>query len=335
MPIGIDLSGVLNGGGPLINLEAPTTYNVSKFPSDIADTPYFVIFRSISRTNAAGSLLGKVFKKLGAKNVNAAGTGLNFGQLNISTKIPTKGYALPIPSNLSTSYNARYSNEGLGALGSMGRRLGSNFESPEDFNAQSISDSISNAVRESEFGTGDLTGGAANMAISAVEGGAGAAAIVSKLLGSSSGAAALAAGVVQGLRGGLVGAGIARNPHLAAIFTGVDFRTHTFEYKLIAKNKKESDTLRDMIRGFKYAMAPNYALGDHIFQYPNEFDITLCAGPYLFKLGRSVLTQFNVNYTGEGTPAFFESTAAPYSVTISMSFQETSIVTKREINQGR
>ena len=103
----------------------------------------------------------------------------------------------------------------------------------------------------------------------------------------------------------------------------------------IAKNKKESDTIRDMIFSFKKAMAPSYTLGDHVFQYPDQFDITLAAGNYLFKFGRSVLTQFDVNYTGEGTPAFFEETGAPYSVTLSMSFQETEIVTKREINQGR
>jgi hypothetical protein len=42
-----------------------------------------------------------------------------------------------------------------------------------------------------------------------------------------------------------------------------------------------------------------------------------------------------VDYTGEGTPAFFEDSGAPYSVVLNMTFKETSIVTKREVSNGR
>lgn len=330
MAVSIDLSNVLNGGGPLVKLEASPTYNISKFPDDIADTPYFIVFRSVNNFNV-GNFLGKnIFKK-----TPIVGNVLKFGKVGFQASLPNKGFALPIPSNLVTSYNARYANEGLGPIGDIGRRIGQGVESPSGFNASAIQESITNAVSQANLQADDLTGSAGSLAIGAVEGGAAAAAIASKLLGGGNLGAAGAAGLTQGLRGALVGAGIARNPHLATVFTGVDFKTHQFSYKLIAKNKSESDTLRNMIRSFKYAMAPQYAVGDHIFRYPNQFDITLAAGEYLFKFGRSVLTQFDVNYNGEGTPAFFEESGAPYSVTLNMSFQETSIVTKREIGQGR
>ena len=127
----------------------------------------------------------------------------------------------------------------------------------------------------------------------------------------------------------------ARNPHIANVFTGVNFRQHSFEYKLIAKNKKESDAIRDLIHNFKYHMAPDYRASDHVFTYPSKFQILLRAGDYLFKIGDSVLTTFDVNYNGEGAPYFFEDTNAPYSVSIVMTFIEDTIVTKREIRQGR
>lgn len=206
---------------------------------------------------------------------------------------------------------------------------------PEDFSVESIENSIRDAIQGAGLSSEDLKGAAAGGLIAGVEAGSLAAAAATKILGGGNLAALAGAGAAGFLKGALQGAGVARNPHLATVFTGVDFKTHTFQYKLIAKNKAESDTIRDMIFSFKKAMAPNYTLGDHVFQYPDQFDITLAAGNYLFKFGRSVLTQFDVNYTGEGTPAFFEETGAPYSVTLNMSFQETEIVTKREVNQGR
>ena len=51
--IGIDFSGILSGGGPLIKLDLSGggTYNVKKFPSDIAYPPYLIVFRSINKSN--------------------------------------------------------------------------------------------------------------------------------------------------------------------------------------------------------------------------------------------------------------------------------------------
>ena len=119
------------------------------------------------------------------------------------------------------------------------------------------------------------------------------------------------------------------------MFTGVGFRKHNFQYKLIAKNEKESEAIRDMIRNFKYHMAPEYTFQNHVFNYPSQFQIILRAGDYLYKIGDSVLSDFEVNYTGEGAPYFFEDTNAPYSVTMSLSFTEDTIVTKKEIREGR
>lgn len=317
--------------GPLIKLEPSPTYKVDKFPDDIADSPYFVVFRMVNKP-LLGALGASVPTNVfGSGSAGARIAGRIVSRSLNSFSIPARGFALPMPSNLLTGYNAQYNDTPIGPLGAIGKRIGQNFAGPGE--GGSYYRGIADAIQRADIGMSDLKGGAANMLIGAVQEGGLAGLLAAAGLGALPGAAV--AGAAQVGQGILAGAGIARNPHLASIFQGVNFRRHTFQYKLIAKNAAESNTLRKMIKSFKYGMAPNYRAGDHIFDYPNEFDITLAAGSYLFKIGRSVLEDFTVDYTGEGTPAFFEDTGAPYSVILNMTFKETSIVTKREISSGR
>ena len=320
--------------GPLISLEPSPSYRVHKFPDDIADSPYFVVFRMVNKP-----ILRSLGSSIGGRITGALGGGSSpFSRIagRIATRalsgatLPARGYALPMPSNLLTGYNAQYNDTPIGALGAIGKRIGEGYTGPE---GGSYYNGIANAIQNANIGMADLKGGAANMLVGAVQEGGLAGLLAAAGLGALPGAAV--AGAAQVGQGVLAGAGIARNPHLASIFQGVGFRRHQFQYKLIARNATESATLRAMIKSFKYGMAPKYRAGDHIFDYPNEFDIQLNAGDYLFKIGRSVLEDFTVDYTGEGTPAFFEDTGAPYSVVLNMTFKETSIVTKREVAGGR
>ena len=131
----------------------------------------------------------------------------------------------------------------------------------------------------------------------------------------------------------MAAAGVARNPHMATLFTGVDFRSHSFEYKFIPKSKQESDILADIIYRLKYHMAPSYAAEGHFFNYPEQFDIEFANKKYLFDIGASVLSAFNVSYSGEGSSYFFNNEGAPVSVSLSMTFQELTINTKENISR--
>lgn len=316
--------------GPLIKLEPSPTYRVSRFPDDIADSPYFVVFRMVNKPLLRGLGISAPSNLFGSGSAGARIAGNIVSRSLNNFSLPARGYALPMPSNLVTGYNAQYNDTPIGALGAIGKRIGENYAGPE---GGSYYRGIANAIQNANVGMSDLQGASANMLIGAVQEGGLAGLLAAAGLGALPGAAV--AGAAQVGQGVLAGAGIARNPHLASIFQGVGFRRHQFQYKLIARNAAESNTLRSIIKSFKYGMAPKYRAGDHIFDYPNEFDITLAAGDYLFKIGRSVLEDFTVDYTGEGTPAFFEDTGAPYSVVLNMTFKETSIVTKREVANGR
>jgi len=349
------------GSGPLASLELGTKYTTTSFPEDLSESPYFILFRakkdyrmsslqqalqeqgpgpggSDSTTGDVGgnSFLSKIGS--GIRKVGKFFDTLENAGIRIS--LPSHAFALPIPASLQTGYNANYdSSTGLGAAGNLAKAAGEAFERTD----RAFVEDLKSAVEKANISNEDLKGTLGQMGMSVVEG-----TDISTLVGTILGQAA-AGGVGAGIgaaagaaagnigRGALVGLGVARNPHLANIFQGVNFKTHSFQYKLIARSKKESDAIRDLIRNFKYHMAPSYKAGfnDHIFEYPSKFEIQMRAGDYLFEFGESVLTNFSVNYTGEGGPAFFEQTNAPYAVTIDLSFTETSIVTKKEIRQGR
>ena len=363
MPL-IELDGA---DGPLASLEVGTKYTTTSFPEDLAESPYFILFRAnkkyrlsdlVRRTSPSSessnsgtfsdflvdvgsslpdAALSLIQSPVGEENPefqNLVGkVGNAFGELpqrrrGISVSLPSHSFALPIPTNLSTQYQSKYGSPELGPVGRLAMDAAGQGPSGDG-----LVNDIVNRIRLSGEG-GDASGFLGNLGMQAAEPALGA--ILGGLFTGPIGAAVGAAGGVA-LKGAFAGLRVARNPHIANVFEGVDFKTHSFQYKLIAKTKKESDTIRDLIRNFKYHMAPGYKAGqgDHIFEYPSEFDIQLRAGDYLFEFGSSVLQSFNVNYTGEGAPYFFEDTNAPYSVTIDMQFKETSIVTKEEIKRGR
>lgn len=275
-----------------------------------------------------------------------------------NTVKPLKTIFLPIPSNLQTQYNAQYDNDALGPFGAIGRDIASQI----DFSgsARSIADQTLRGIRGV---SGDRWLGAlSSVGLRGVELNAGAVASAAIADRSKGGplTTGLAGGVglaiEQGIKGALFGQGIARNPHMAVLFKGMDFRTHSFQYKFVPKTRQESQMLTDLIYQFKYHMTPEYRLAENLFSYPEVFDIDFHHSKHLFNISPSVLTSFEVNYHGEGIPAYhsnnveqdfsnasdFEVTPetskqdiAPVSVTISMVFQETEINTKQTIQHEK
>ncbi|NBX50145.1 hypothetical protein EBT25_09430 [bacterium] len=131
--------------------------------------------------------------------------------------------------------------------------------------------------------------------------------------------------------------GVAPNPMMAVIFDSVGFREHSFQYKFAPRNEKESATLRDIIKTFKKASLPGFQSGlDAMFTFPCQVDISFegfAKGnqPYDILPG-CVLKSFDVNYTPQGSPAFFAGTEASAFVEISMSFMETKLYTAESVD---
>jgi len=251
-------------------------------------------------------------------------------QKDEGTKRIIRSIVLPVPANLSVQYQAGYENSSLGILGSMAQ--GSMGGNEIKGAMSSISDFVGEKVEAAKSAFKNDTSDAVTKAASI---GLGGAAIAGLAAGGGVVGATLGLGGVENVVTGLMqDEGLAINPHMAVVFKGIDFRTHQFQYKFIAKNQVESDRLKELIHVMRHHMLPAYKFGTEragfAFVYPDEFTIEFGEKikPYLYDIGTSVMTDLTVNYNGEGVPTFFEQTGAPVSIDISMSFQETRILTR-------
>ena len=243
---------------------------------------------------------------------------------NNAKKKPYVSIYLPMPSTLQTSYGQNYATHELGIAG---REVadylsdGTLSNWTDTLTAVGFSALDSPAVKDVGFVGGAVAG--------AFGGGK-----VGDIIGGLTGAGA--GSVVEGaVKGWQIGKGFGQNPHLAQLYQGPsDFREHSFSYKLIPKNEKESDILNEIIWALKYYSSPNTFYSGHFFSYPEQWEIDFRFNDYLFQIGQSVLTNVSINYHGEGVPAYFNKSGdepAPVSIQIDMTFKETSIYTKDRV----
>jgi len=245
---------------------------------------------------------------------------------------------LPLPQNLSTSWQSTWNGQSLGPVGAAAAR-----NAPELIGAvqQAAQGDGSGAIDRLKSVLGNEKLSLDSESLKEVAGnlalyyGSELTASAGGLLASQAGAAGavLGAGLGQAVQGITVGAGIARNPYLAAAFEGVNFKTHNFSWNIVPKNEKESDILRSIISAFRNAMLPGENKLKHFYDYPKQFGITLSDNKYLFDIKTSVLTSFDVNFHGKGAQYHYP-TNAPVEVTLNASFLKTVVRLSNDEDYG-
>ena len=281
-----------------------------QFPNDLAIHNNWIEFAAVPTTGSAEGLLGGI--------LGAAITGSG------SATATTGGVIrLPLPAGLSTDYHPSYSTPDLGAAAGMALK-------PFDraiYNNQDIS---------GQAALGGALAGAGAVALGMAAG---------KYAGSTLALAGQAASAL-GVNGDTataaalkVGGGLAQNPQKIVLFTGVDFRDHSFSWKLSPRNRSESDAIRRIIDMFTYYSHPEFVAGGLFFKYPEYFQIKFHKDSYLFKLRPSVCTSIKVDYHSQGVAAYVRPTSgggdpAPVEISFSVSFKETEIISKQFLNPG-
>jgi hypothetical protein len=128
----------------------------------------------------------------------------------------------------------------------------------------------------------------------------------------------------------------ALNPFKETIFESVDFRTFAFKYKFLPKSKQESEAVRNIVKLFKYHMHPDISKNKLFFIYPSEFQITYyfqsTENNYFHKFAPCALASMEVSYGGEQFSSFDDGN--PTEVNMTLTFQETEILTKSLVDQG-
>jgi hypothetical protein len=128
--------------------------------------------------------------------------------------------------------------------------------------------------------------------------------------------------------------GLAPNNHISLLYNGPNnFREHTFAFKFFPKSEKESNKARDIIDELKHSTLPRLPVGGStlssaFFKAPRNHTIKFCSpsqnsekNPYLFEIGKSVITNMIVNYDPQGVVGFHDN-GAPVSIDLSLTFKE-------------
>ncbi len=154
-----------------------------------------------------------------------------------------------MPPNIQTSYNASYRKVDLGIAGAMIGAAGGT-------EAFSDMDTLTEALQSA------AAGASPEFLNSAV---AGAATGVSGALGL---AGNIGANELQALTKGRV-----FNPYSEQIFSNMSFRSHNFNFKMIARNQQEGQQIEEIIHYFKRGSHPTFQGADSLFDFRNKEDL--------------------------------------------------------------
>lgn len=240
------------------------------------------------------------------------------------TILKTVGLPIPIGA-LASSYKANYENQSLGAI------AGSAMTAVQA--AEVAAESGGKGAEMLEAGLGALKGSKGDQS--------GTGEVVSGL------ASAIAAGSnISKFRNNVLGT--IRNPFQFVTYSGPDFRTFSMNWTLIPSNTGEAQSIHDIVKFFKRSVVPGVDASGTAFFFtmPPVFGIEM----RIFKLGgervpaksgfvqrftKSVLTSVEVDYNGMGAivPTFMYD-GRPTATKLTLSFQETTLVTDEMVDEG-
>jgi len=222
-----------------------------------------------------------------------------FGKGEISSKSIFK---LPLPDNLSVYHSVRFEERDTGMLGELAQ-------------TGSAATAISNAQNELNKKLGDME--------------------ISNLVSgiTSDGLAEDAAKVAKHaafttlvesdpVLGGLAGtiAGTIPNPHPTVFFKGVDLRQFEWTWHFVPRSEIEAATLGVVLKQLKKHILPKNS--GTFMDYPDLLQPRVAPNDEGWgKFRRCAVKNLSINFTGEGTSAFFVN-GKPVSVRCQMSFQE-------------
>jgi hypothetical protein len=132
-------------------------------------------------------------------------------------------------------------------------------------------------------------------------------------------------------------AGIALNPNQQMMFEGLNLREFSFDFNFMPKSRQESDTVKKIIKQFKYYSRPTTKKDSYgfIFVPPSIFKIQFQflnrENTWVNKIADSVITNISVDYGPNGWSTHQD--GSPVNIKLKLDFKELSLI-DRDGNTG-
>lgn len=303
-------------------------YDYMSYPSDLGlrrRHPYFITFyinkQKLSSFKTESSEAAMINNRpiLSTAQINATqtrniqrnikGTNVGFGRKTQRTKAAIR---LFMPDTLSWSFSNGYKDASLSAIPGMGV-------------AQAISSAPALYRSSTEAAKkGGLAGVLASLQSPAARAAGG---VVAETLGEVSG---------QGAELGASFLGLAVNPQIDVIYISPELRQFTFDFLFAPKSADDAQTIRNIIKEFKFHSAPEMLGGKGIglgryYVPPAEFDIKFSVST-MGKISTCVLQNITVDYAPSG--AAFYSDESPVNTRMTLQFKELEFITKHLVEKG-
>ena len=236
---------------------------------------------------------------------------------------------LPLPTNISDSFNLKVQNFEQGATGAIMADIFS--KASDNNNLSNLREAATSAVKKAAPSA--LTDGTEAAKIIANSLGKGGKEAINKFSAETS---FLLRKMIPDSLGNSIdtGSGTFVNPKAALSFEGVEMKNHSFEWTLSPKTPQESEILRQIIKTVNKNILPEYFKGAvsqrSMLKYPstvNVYFIGIDPNFYVF-FKTAMINSFSSNYTPEGMAIL--KGGRPASVQLSMSMTESDIHTSED-----
>jgi len=150
--------------------------------------------------------------------------------------------------------------------------------------------------------------------------------------GAIAGAFGMDGGVIRDA--GLTALGYAMNPQFEMLYGGTNLREFQFDFTLTPRNEKEAETIRKIIKTFKWHASPEYVKtqGRYIIP-PSYFDITFLfngqGSKWLPWISTCVLKTIDVDYSGGLDQWATHADGSPIQTKMTLIFTELEMMHKK------
>ena len=288
------------------------------FSSFVADKIAPTFREKVGDEALAAIDIGKQFGSGVKKGLTEQVGNLNNANFLRTTKRTTETIALYMPGTMAYTHNQQYNQLQMG--GEPAAQFGAGMSL--------ITDAVNGKVSPEQLGK-NLTPFIAEKIKN----------ISSPFLGTNS-----ATGLFASMIGGV------QNPQLELIYTSPSFRSFRFDFMFYPSSEAEAVEVQKIIDSLKFHQAPEIMrdTAGYFLVPPSEFDIEFHyngeVNPNIPKISTCVLTSIDMDYAPKGFVAFevpgqntatVGGTGMPFAIRLSLSFQETEIMTKYNFQDGR